>query len=438
MSRTGLSPGFGSEPANGRDDWGCTKSQPYNLSRQIACEGNGIMVRSVIFIAVLVLPLLAGCADSGNTVDSALCAPADSSTIMAAPEVRRTFDAANTGEQAGPGLEGEPSELWSLNVGKYYSRPSMVDDILYMSYGNTMGSRHLFALNPYMGSEIWRLRLDKNDTAPSFAGSRTFVAHQDGNLYALDSDDGEEIWRFQMGADPAVTPIVVKDLVLVVSGLSGNTSSVVSAIKIESGDLAWRYELPDSLGFTDSVMARGAAVGDGGVYIGTFSGTVYGLDLATGERCWDIAPRSGSPIFVPPALANGTLYFVTKKMAFAVDAHTGEAKWEAKNISAISSLAVSSGMVYVGTEDGSLTALGARSGEEKWTLEVGDFRQTEPAVVDGVVYAASDDGYLYAVDATTGRQRWRYKVGEVHVRPTIANGIVYVVADGRLIAITDS
>jgi len=173
------------------------------------------------------------------------------------------------------------------------------------------------------------------------------------------------------------------------------------------------------------------------VYFVTFSGRVFGLDRESGKRCWDIAHLAGG-VVSPPLLADGKVYFVNNDGAVAVDAHSGEIEWETGTISNFSSMAFSNGTIYVGTEDGSLTALGARSGQVKWTLEVGDFSGTAPAVVGGIVYAASDDGFLYAVDAMTGHQRWRYEVGKVYSRPTVVNGIVYVVADDRLIAITSS
>ena len=62
-----------------------------------------------------------------------------------------------------------------------------------------------------------------------------------------------------------------------------------------------------------------------------------------------------------------------------------------------SSPAVADGVVYVGSGDGRLYALDARTGEEKWSFKTDGGVASSPAVAGGVVYFGSTDGYLYAV-----------------------------------------
>ena len=54
-------------------------------------------------------------------------------------------------------------------------------------------------------------------------------------------------------------------------------------------------------------------------------------------------------------------------------------------------------MVYVGSEDGRLYALDARTGQEKWSFKTGSPVHSSPAVAGGVVYFVDTEGYLYAV-----------------------------------------
>lgn len=62
---------------------------------------------------------------------------------------------------------------------------------------------------------------------------------------------------------------------------------------------------------------------------------------------------------------------------------------------------------------GSTTATaGPRSAVEPlWTFETGGTVRSSPAVVDGTVYIGSDDGSLYAIDAATGELRWTFETG---------------------------
>jgi len=54
-------------------------------------------------------------------------------------------------------------------------------------------------------------------------------------------------------------------------------------------------------------------------------------------------------------------------------------------------------MVYVGSIDGGLYALDAKSGHELWSFKMGNAMVSSPLVADGAVYVASHDGYIYAI-----------------------------------------
>ncbi|MBA2755039.1 MAG: PQQ-binding-like beta-propeller repeat protein [Chloroflexia bacterium] len=75
---------------------------------------------------------------------------------------------------------------------------------------------------------------------------------------------------------------------------------------------------------------------------------------------------------------------------------------------------VAGGVLYVGSNDGSLYALDSESGEERWRFPTDGPINGSAAVVDGSVYFASGDGYAYAVNAESGEQRWRYYAGELN------------------------
>ena len=91
----------------------------------------------------------------------------------------------------------------------------------------------------------------------------------------------------------------------------------------------------------------------------------------------------------------------------------------------ISSPAIASGVVYVGSNDGTLYAIDQQSGTQKWKFPTAARITSSPAVADGLVYFSSYDGNFYAVDTATGKQRWKFRnAGEHRYAATHLHGSV--------------
>jgi DNA-binding beta-propeller fold protein YncE len=94
-------------------------------------------------------------------------------------------------------------------------------------------------------------------------------------------------------------------------------------------------------------------------------------------------------------------------------------------------------VVYSASDDGSLYALDAATGQERWTFAPGD---VAPVLAAGVLYFPSNDRNFYAVDAETGTEIWRFAMdGSPDQGPAVAAGVVYQGTDlGILYAIGGS
>ena len=76
-----------------------------------------------------------------------------------------------------------------------------------------------------------------------------------------------------------------------------------------------------------------------------------------------------------------------------------------------SSPVVSDGLVFIGSDAGTLHALSLNDGKEVWKFETTFGIEAPPLVLDGVVYFGSTDGFLYAVKARNGNVIWKYETG---------------------------
>jgi outer membrane protein assembly factor BamB len=61
-----------------------------------------------------------------------------------------------------------------------------------------------------------------------------------------------------------------------------------------------------------------------------------------------------------------------------------------------SSPAVANGLVYVGSYNGNVYELNAKTGAKLWSYATGNMVESSPVVVNGMVYVGLDDYNVYA------------------------------------------
>lgn len=260
------------------------------------------------------------------------------------------------------------------------------------------------------------------------AGSGSGIAVTGGNLqrtgvYESEAPRrGELLWAF-----PAAGPIWTSPIVADETVYFSSTGGTFYALDSRSGEVKWQVELGE--------VFSSPAFADGIVYFGA-NDYLYALDGRTGEQRWRyqvIGVMTGSA----PAVEDGTVYFGSGHYFYALDGQTGEEKWKFRTTfyGLSSSPAVLNGVVYFGGIDYTLYALDARTGSLKWQYETTSMITSSPAVSDDMVYFGSEGGYLYAVDRRTGELRWREMIQLSSTSPAVAEGVVYCVSYGSMVAL---
>ncbi|HEX4522901.1 MAG TPA: PQQ-binding-like beta-propeller repeat protein [Casimicrobiaceae bacterium] len=149
--------------------------------------------------------------------------------------------------------------------------------------------------------------------------------------------------------------------------------------------------------------------------------------------------KTGGKVVSSPAVSRGIVYVGSAdRVVYALGAADGAVRWQYKTAGAVnSSPAVAADTVFVASADGNLYALGASDGKLRWKFaSAGERRFTapgihgatprtelmpdpfdvflsSPTVVAGIVYFGSGDHYVYAVDADSGALRWKFETGNV-------------------------
>jgi outer membrane protein assembly factor BamB len=180
----------------------------------------------------------------------------------------------------------------------------------------------------------------------------------------------------------------------------------------------------------DSQIRTSVTILGNNAYVGSFSGTIYSLNAATGAKIWNFT--TGGAVWSSPAVANGIVYVGSNDfIVYALSATSGSEIWRFRTDGAVfSSPTVLDNIVYVGSTDNNVYALDANSGSKIWNFSTSGQIRDSLAVVNGVVYAGSQDGNFYALNAATGSLLWRSPTGDgdtfTNSSPAVVNGVVFV------------
>ena len=340
------------------------------------------------------------------------------------------------GDQTGVGPPLEP--LWSLGVGEEITQITVAGDTVFAGAADGQ----LRAIDSTTGALRWRCRTDGTIAVGTvaFAQDRAYAVGTSGDphLWAIDTRTGRVIWEHE-AKEGFSWPVVGEGVVCVVDRRRREPSSL-QAFDAETGKLLWASEAEE---VSPAAMAGGAA------YFNTCSGAganyVRAVDVRTGEQLWRRATGNfhGTSIVV-----NGGIYVVLDQAwpregscLLAIDARQGNILWSFDTMFRLTAIDVSGGMVLVGSDDGYLCALDARTGARLWACDVwsgysGLSLLVEP---DGrVVYAYSGcDHGVYAVDSQTGEHLWEFERRPGDVRLVVRGDLVLLVypTDGHVQAV---
>ena len=196
----------------------------------------------------------------------------------------------------------------------------------------------------------------------------------------------------------------------------------------------------------------------------TGAGGIFAVDVLTGKLKWSFRPSfpSGTAsVSTAPAVSDGIVItpFSTAYpgAVVAVSLATGKELWRGLDPAQGAAVAVSAGVAFIMTKDGTFYALDAASGRVKWKASFNTNRagcSSRPIVRDNIVYftgsagatpgdAANKEGnYLFALDAGSGQERWRYRAVVPYVyasacltQPVVTETTIFAAGDNRLYAI---
>ncbi len=249
---------------------------------------------------------------------------------------------------------------------------------------------NVFALDTATGEELWRTNIGGPVRgAPNYSADRKrlFVIEQDlGELVCLDMKDGAELWRSK-GVDRSDgSPAVAGEVVVF-----GSCASALHVVSEKNGDRL--RDIPIANG--GGQVAGGVALVDGHAYAGVRDGRIMRGDVGEGTFTW-ITQISEDEVFSTPAVYDTqVLATCYDGFIYALDRETGEIQWQRELAGKPSSPVIVGGKALVAA-GGVLYMLQLEEGAVLWELALGD-KITGPAVLPDMLVVGSEEGVLTAL-----------------------------------------
>ncbi len=348
-------------------------------------------------------------------------------------------------------------ETWSRDVGNGQGvgltqlTPAIYGDKIY-----TVDHEGIVTALTNTGKKLWSKNITKQwtgwagnlvyffkeqDLNPTISGGISasadalFVGNYAGEVIALSTKDGKELWRKQVKGEIASVPQTNGQVVAVQT-----MNSKLFVLDAKTGDDLWFYESPPPL-----LTLRGSAaplVTDTAIFAGFANGRLMAFNPSNGLILWEqrmAMPKGRSEldrmvdIHASPLLKDGILYVGTYQGRIAAVARgTGGNVW-GQDGSTSEALAASDDKLFVSQSDGKVTAFNITSGEQIWQNEkLLRRRLSGPQIIGNYVAVVDFEGYMHILNQTNGELAARDRVDHSGVSaPMLSDGqTLYVYGNG--------
>jgi len=335
---------------------------------------------------------------------------------------------------------------WSVSIGKgqgkKYNRikPAIDGDVIYAASSNG----NIYAINIESGNTLWRTRLEDEITGGvGVGGDLVLVGTLNSSLIAMDADSGEIVWETDVSSEVLSAP-AVNNRVVVAQAVDGK----LSGHDAETGEQLWIYE-----NTVPALSLRGTSsplIIENFVLAAFGNGSVVSLATDNGTLRWEerVAIPTGTSEIDRMVDIDGDLFVTDQGLLLvpsfqgylaAIDVVTGQTRWRVQESSA-NGASSGFGNIYISDERGHVKAY--RSGEDDavWVNDQLDLRNVSaPESFSNYVAVGDFEGYVHLLSQVDGRFVGRTRVDNDGVRASMQSrgNTLYVYGNGgNLTALT--
>jgi len=316
-----------------------------------------------------------------------------------------------------------PTVKWKKRIGSMvYASPLAGSAVLVQAIGE--GGAYIGAYGFEDGATLWQHELTffpSPHWVTGYLDGEELVFTDYRNIVVLDVKTGLVVKSKGLadGWAAVSAPVCVSHRILV----AGNDSTLY-ALSRESLDVLWTFKADGGV-----IYSSPATDGERVFFAtcGMRTGTLYAVDLLTGEQVWkESMPEDGEVLRHSATVADGRVFVqagVDGASTRAFDSTTGRGLWGRRlepaggpaamplhNVG--SSPAYRTGHLYANTLGGSVHCVSASDGEPVYSLRVAEMIESAPVVTETAVYCIGSDGTVCAIEASDGTARWSIELAE--------------------------
>ncbi|WP_242158224.1 PQQ-binding-like beta-propeller repeat protein [Aestuariivivens sediminis] len=330
----------------------------------------------------------------------------------------------------------EPKEVWTKRIGDHwvYADLALSGDKLILNDSDL----YSYCINTKNGDVLWRFSILKGfhqkdgyriltdqiagggyyQSKVTAAEGKVFIGTPSRFVYAMDADNGKEIWKFEMGAAISGAPVFDNDKIYV--GQQGGEDDFY-CLNAKTGELIWKQDIGWDWG--------SASVSDGLVFIPGIDGYFNCLDANNGNIIWRF--RIDRSVCSEPLVMGEYVYFGGwDSHLYKFEKRTGKLVWKFQGGGSDSGVAVGfDGKILCpggGSGGTGIKVIDAETSEVLWRPEIIGHTNGTPAYHNGQWFVSIWDGQLIALDDKTGKKNWTVKGASGITGPVVGNnGYVY-------------
>jgi len=248
------------------------------------------------------------------------------------------------------------------------------------------GEGKLTAINLFSGKKRWQARIGDIAAPLTLADGTLYGTSMSGFAFAYRAENGRRLWTRVVG--PSRSGV----LVLGTHALVVSVTDTAFVLNRETGSVTARAGLPLT---TVAPLAR---IDDSTAAVGSPSGEVFAVRVPSGDVAWRV--RTGDPVFGSPVVVGDTVYALSNRCtlwvipaanpAAADSVPIAQADSAASRCVTVAAPAVVRDGVLVATVGGEVLFYSRKTGKREWTLRArprGELRHP-PVVRNGQIIVA--------------------------------------------------